>query len=612
MFTHSIHELAQQITALQQRSIWLQQQSQLEEDMQEAALEELVTALEELRVAEEELRQQNEELQIAQLTIAAERQRYQDLFEFAPDGYLVTNSDGKIEAANRAAAQLLGVPQRFLVGKPLATFVVPNERSAFRAQLLQIQQGDWLQEWEVRLQPRDNYSLDVALTIAVDRDATGEPKLLRWSLRDVTRRKQAEQQVYALNAQLKERSTSEETLRHIAEKVSASLDEHQVLQTAVNEIAQALNLWCCDVGVYDLQAKTAAVHYHYTQPEVAQSPSCQSKTIALAEFAEGYSQLLRGQSLQFCERTDHPIRSRAAILACPITTPEAVLGDFWCFKPRGATFSEHEVYLVQQVARQCAIALQQARLYQAARMQVMELAALNRLKQDFLSTVSHELRTPLTNMKMALRLLEVTTNEAQRARCLEIIQTQCDREIDLVTDLLDLQELETGSFAACLPESIRLQDWILTLIGALQTRMQVRQQILTLQIPDALPAVITDKALLRRSLLELLHNAHKYTPVGGEIIIEAKQDCGTSATLLSVRNSTEIPAADLPYIFDKFYRVPQTDPWQTSGTGLGLSLVKQFVDHLQGTIDVVSQDGWTTFTLRLPDRLQRTAHQPRA
>ena len=96
------------------------------------ALEELNTAFEELQVAEEELRAQNEQLIAARRTVEVERQRYQNLFEFAPDGYLVTNAYGKIEEANSVAAKLLNIEQKLLVGKPLVNFVISEERQAFR------------------------------------------------------------------------------------------------------------------------------------------------------------------------------------------------------------------------------------------------------------------------------------------------------------------------------------------------------------------------------------------------------------------------------------------------------------------------------------------------
>src|SRR5512140_2217887 len=91
------------------------------------ALEELSATLEELHVASEELSRQNSELATAQLAAQAERQRYQDLFDFAPDGYLVTDTNGVIREANKAAAELLHVTQERLVGKPLAVYVTEAE-----------------------------------------------------------------------------------------------------------------------------------------------------------------------------------------------------------------------------------------------------------------------------------------------------------------------------------------------------------------------------------------------------------------------------------------------------------------------------------------------------
>src|SRR5215470_9227261 len=92
---------------------------------------ELQVSLEELRVAEEELRQQNDELIISRQEVESERQRYRDLFEFAPDGYIVTDTAGMIQEANRAAGTLLGVLQRALVGKPLVIYFTQNYHAAF-------------------------------------------------------------------------------------------------------------------------------------------------------------------------------------------------------------------------------------------------------------------------------------------------------------------------------------------------------------------------------------------------------------------------------------------------------------------------------------------------
>jgi PAS domain S-box-containing protein len=157
------------------------------------ALEELSTGLEELHVAAEELRQQNEELVATREAVEAERHRYQELFEFAPDGYLVTDPEGAIRGANRAAATLLGVRQEFLVGKPLPVFVAGEEREAFRLRLTPIRDGAAIvKDWEILLQPRDGAPFPAALTVGLVRDAAGRLTGLRWLIRDTSERKRLE------------------------------------------------------------------------------------------------------------------------------------------------------------------------------------------------------------------------------------------------------------------------------------------------------------------------------------------------------------------------------------------------------------------------------------
>ena len=154
------------------------------------ALKELGVASEELQVAMEELTRQNEELLIARNRTEAERQRYQNLFEFAPDAYLVTDLGGNIREANRAAVALLLRQQRFLIGKPLVSVVTIDDRPLFRAKLSQLAQRDYVDAY-VRLQRHSNEVFNALLTADVIRHPNDAP-LLRWLVRDVTERKRAE------------------------------------------------------------------------------------------------------------------------------------------------------------------------------------------------------------------------------------------------------------------------------------------------------------------------------------------------------------------------------------------------------------------------------------
>jgi PAS domain S-box-containing protein len=114
----------------------------------------LQNILEELQVTQEELYQQNEELVIARQTAEAQRQRYQDLFDFAPNGYVVTDARGTIQEANRATGDLLACAPDSLVGKPLSIFIPVQERKAFRGQLNRLRKLQQVPTCELNLQPR--------------------------------------------------------------------------------------------------------------------------------------------------------------------------------------------------------------------------------------------------------------------------------------------------------------------------------------------------------------------------------------------------------------------------------------------------------------------------
>lgn len=431
------------------------------------------------------------------------------------------------------------------------------------------------------------------------------------------------QQIQRLNADLEkevQRRTIEvqravafeSMLKRITDKVRDSLDESQILEAAVRELTLVLGLSGCNAALYDLDQGTSTIHYEYTDS----IPAYQGRVAQMNHFPEIYSQLRQGYYFQFCSLSPNPVRGQVAMLACPIfVDPESsqgveqvVLGDLWLINHKDYVFSEFEIRLVRQVANQCAIAIRQARLYQAAQVQVRELERLNRLKDEFLSTVSHELRTPISNVKMAIHMLRTATTEEKRQRYLEILDAESTREAELINDLLDLQRLED----ACYPitfEVIRLQDWLPGIIEPFQARITVHEQILDVSYPSDLLPMVADPVVLRRILAELLNNACKYTIPAGEIYLRVYQESNlglnlSSTTVFTLRNRANIPHSELPHIFEKFYRVPNADPWKRGGTGLGLALVQKLVEQSGGTIKAESTDGWTSFTVRLPTQIQ--------
>jgi len=411
-----------------------------------------------------------------------------------------------------------------------------------------------------------------------------------------------ENQVAARTAELQIAFEFEATLKRITDRVRDSLDEDQILQAAVRELAQVLKISGCNASLYDLELGTSTTCYEYTN---SISPY-QGRVSKFSAAPELYNQLLRGQYFQFCSLAPNPERGQAAMLSCPILDDQGVIGDLWLIHHKYYAFNEQDIRLAQQVANQCAIAIRQARLYEKAQAQVKELERLNQLKDDFLSTVSHELRTPLSNIKMAIHMLRTAPNPEKRERYMGILEAECSRETELINDLLDLQRLENELYSVLL-EPIDLSTWVPTVLAPFLSRAHDRQQTIQMDLPDQIPELMSDRRCLERILAELLNNACKYTSPDGTIVLKVIYNSAPNKlagsppiTTFIVSNQANIPSAELPRMFEKFYRIPKTDPWQQGGTGLGLALVKKLVETLQGNISASSNDGWTALKVDLP------------
>lgn len=419
---------------------------------------------------------------------------------------------------------------------------------------------------------------------------------------------QLELQVEERTAQLQRALKFESLLKRITDRVRDSLDEQQIIQTAVEELAYGLRVEAADAGVYDADQTTSTIAYEFTQ---TLSPA-KGHTFAIADspHPEIYPYLFRGEPCQFCDVAPNPLRIGQrlfTVLACPVIDDQGVLGDLWLFKQPYEQFDEMEVRLVQQVANQCAIALRQSRLYQTAQLQVNELGRLNQLKDDFLSTVSHELRTPMANIQMATQMLEkkllplvlkpidtLTIHQYFR-----ILQEETQREINLINNLLNLTCLDAGIEPLNLA-LIDLQFLVPHIAEPFILQAKQQKQKLELDIPGSPLTLVTDLAYLERSVTELLTNACKYTPAGETIRISLRALANTLTIAVS-NSGVKIPASEGDRIFDKFYRIPNNDPWKYGGTGLGLALVKKMINYLGGHITLEStEDKVTTFTIHLP------------
>jgi len=226
------------------------------------------------------------------------------------------------------------------------------------------------------------------------------------------------------------------------------------------------------------------------------------------------------------------------------------------------------------------------------------LKKLDRIKSDFVSTVSHDLRSPLTAIMGYVELIERAgaINDLQRD-FVRRVQVSVQNITTLVDDLLNLGRIEAGFDAR--KESINLSQLIYYSAEGFKKQLTDNGHHLQLELPNTFPPIFANPVQFRQMIDNLLDNSIKYTPAGGTITIHGTVE--QNQIILQFRDSgIGIPALDLPYIFDKFYRASNVNG-DVTGTGLGLAIVKSIVESHDGRIWVDSTLGQgTTFTVVLP------------
>ncbi|MFZ5817736.1 MAG: two-component system histidine kinase PnpS [Bacillota bacterium] len=226
---------------------------------------------------------------------------------------------------------------------------------------------------------------------------------------------------------------------------------------------------------------------------------------------------------------------------------------------------------------------------------------LEQMRTEFVASVTHELRTPLTSIRgFAETLLEGALDEPETSRhFVTIIKRESEHLGALIEDLLDLSRIESGKFRMK-REKVELQSLVPETVGRLAQKAETNGIELTMEVPAGLPAIPGDRDRLAQVLINLVDNAVKYTPAGGQVKVTARDE-GSQVRISVADTGVGIPQLDLPRIFERFYRVDKARSRATGGTGLGLSIVKHIVEAHRGSITVQSQVGvGSTFTILLP------------
>lgn len=273
-----------------------------------------------------------------------------------------------------------------------------------------------------------------------------------------------------------------------------------------------------------------------------------------------------------------------------IRSGQASLGILKLYRPHPHPTRPDEQLLLNAVATQAAIAIERAQLVQAAtRAKILEES--DRIKSALLSSVSHDLRTPLATIKAAVTSLlqrDVQWDEEALLDQLNAINEESDRLNQVIGNLLSMSRIEAGA--------IQLQKRAYALHEAIDSvlRRLVRHtqcHVIVAQIPADLPLVSLDYAAFEQIIANLVDNAVKYSPRGSQITIKARP-LGHLIELSLSDQGRGIPPDAQQAVFEKFYRAPNGQ--YVPGSGLGLSIVKGFVEAHGGTAWLISREGQGT------------------
>jgi len=232
---------------------------------------------------------------------------------------------------------------------------------------------------------------------------------------------------------------------------------------------------------------------------------------------------------------------------------------------------------------------------------ITELRRLETIRRDFVANVSHELKTPLSSIKgYAETLLDGALEDQKHARgFVETIQRQADHLAKLINDLLDLARIEAGKMELK-PVPIRLQEIIPQIAETLRPTWESKDLRVEVEAPPFLPPVLADQAAVHQILSNLLDNAIKFTPRGGQIAVRISTQ--ENHLRIEVNDSgVGISSSDLPRIFERFYRADVARPRSPESTGLGLAIVKHLVLAQEGRVWAESELGkGSSFYFTLP------------
>ncbi len=532
-----------------------------------------------------------------------ERQRsesetlYRALFRRSSDAILIVGHDDIIIDANPASSTLTGYKKERLIGKPMHAFQVGERDSSTDSGRV---------EFELRRADERVITIDLSFAPLME----GDESLFIAVLRDVTVQKQATQEMARNVAHL-------QLLRQVSEEIGDTLNVDHVLSISLDA---ALRLSAGKGGYIVLLGKSNHILATKTIGDYAQATNGRRRHYLEDDLLR---HVLENREPVFIRQADDlpanavQLADTSARIVAPLISHEQVVG-FLNLETNNPDRFDDEIYeLMQIIGTRIAVALENARLYRQAQTQIGELqklyeqvSYLEGIKTDMIRIAAHDLRNPLSVLLGYLTVMEldIALFDAEYQNYIVQMLSATRRMNVMIDDILSLERIERiarNKDAGGEPFDLRIK--VIEALQEFNFHAHEKKQALINAIPAGAVMVLGDSPQLYEAMTNLISNAIKYTPEGGEITVTLDTSEPDHVTYLVKDNGYGIPADQQDRLFQPFFRAKSEATRKVEGTGLGLHLVKNIIERHNGTMIFKSKQGiGSTFGFRLPVYMPET------
>ena len=527
------------------------------------------------------------------------------IVESCEDAIIGKTLDGKITAWNGGAERIYGYTAEEVLGRSITLLNPPDRPNEIPRVLDMVKQGKGLNRYETERIRKDGLRLCVSASVSPIRDHQGTIIGAATIVRDITAAKKVEEKLRAHASQM-------ETLYTIAQEVGGTLALEEILERALTRVVSATGFELAFIHVSDVKFECKVYG-------AGQSTSSQNALQVLRRMGEAFEQKIAAcREPWLVENAEvvpgleavYTVGGMKGVAVLPLSSNEQFRGTLTLLSSRGHTFIAEESQFLQALAQQIGLAIENATLFSATvRMNEHlqeEIEVRKRTEKtlaDFTAMVVHDLRSPLSNIVSIIESLRHElfgpVNE-QQTQWLRKMQTNCIVLIDHISDFLDLSKIEAGH-VELVKKPVNLGNLIYESLVEHSIQGDKRNIRLNMEVEKDLPILSLDARRLNQVLGNLLSNALKFTPDGGQVEVGARDINGTDVVVWVKDTGVGIPEEEAGQIFEMYRQLSSGRNSSHLGTGLGLAICKKIVEAHGGRIWVNSEaNKGTVFSFSLP------------